>query len=175
MNLKTKTIIDYSLFRKFYIFKKVRSKTFVFFSWLNIVVTLTIIGATYFNFISTLPFIVLLVVQSIIISIYLIFNYYRLQSSYNYEANKIGQSISYHFLEDYFRVVYDNEKSKNYVIVKYEDLKEVHEFSNYFFITTLRGVTYIILKGVYDGGDDLVLADFLKKIIGLKFKKIRLI
>jgi hypothetical protein len=175
MNLKTKTIIDYSLFRKFYVFKKVRSKTFGFFLWLNIIAVLIVVVANNLNFINTITLTILIILQILIILIYLIFNYYRLQSSYNYEANKIGQIINYHFLEDYFKVVYDNERSKNYVIVKYEDLKEVHEFNNYFFITTLKGVTYIILKGIYEGGDDLILVDFLKKIIGLEFKKVRFI
>ena len=147
----------------------------MFFLWLNIFATLIIVAANYLNFIATLTLIIMITLQILIILIYITFNYYRLQSSYNYEANKIGQVINYHFLEDHFKVVYDNEKSKNYALVKYEDLKEVHEFTNYFFITTLKGVTYIILKGIYDGGDDLLLVDFLKKIIGLKFKKVRLI
>lgn len=173
MNIKTQTIIDYSLFRKFFIFKKIRSKTFIFFLIFNVLMFTTIYLANQFGILNLVSTIILSVIQLLIISIYVIFNYYRLESTFKYEANKIGQIINYHFTDDNIKIYFETNKNETYALVKYEDLYKVYDFQHHLYIMNNKNVTYIITKGMYDGGSDLDLIDFLRKIIGLKYKKVR--
>jgi hypothetical protein len=94
-----------------------------------------------------------------------------LQSTFSFEASRIGQIISYHFTEDYFKVSFEKSPNESYALVKYEDLEKVYEFNKHLYLITNKDVTYIITKGVYDGGSDQNLIDFLRKIIGLKYIK----
>jgi hypothetical protein len=94
-----------------------------------------------------------------------------LQSTFSFEASRIGQIISYHFTEDYFKVNFEKSPNQSYALVKYEDLEKVYEFNNYLYLVTNKDVTYIITKGVYDGGNDEVLVEYLKRIIGLIYIK----
>jgi hypothetical protein len=171
MNIKTKTIIDYKLFKSFFIFKKIRTKSFIFFLFTNTI--LLLINSFFFIIDGSISFsaaIIYIIIFSII-SIYLAFNYIKLQSTFNFEASRIGQIISYHFTEDYFKVRFENSPNQSYALVKYEDLEKVYEFSDNLYLITNQDVTYIIIKGVYDGGNDELLIEFLKKIIGLKYIK----
>jgi hypothetical protein len=171
MNIKTKTIIDYKLFKSFFIFKKIRAKSFIFFLTINIFLLLI---NSFFLIISdnfSFSFIVVYIIIFSIISIYLAFNYIKLQSTFSFEASRIGQIISYHFTEDYFKVNFEKSPNQSYALVKYEDLEKVYEFNNYLYLVTNKDVTYIITKGVYDGGNDEVLVEYLKRIIGLIYIK----
>jgi hypothetical protein len=171
MNIKTKTIIDYKLFRAFFIFKKVRSGSFISFiilnSFLLLINTFLLINSNE----SIVRILSIYLIISFVIFIYLAFNYIRLQSTFSFEASRIGQIISYHFTEDYFKVSFEKSPNESYALVKYEDLEKVYEFNKHLYLITNKDVTYIITKGVYDGGSDQNLIDFLRKIIGLKYIK----
>jgi hypothetical protein len=171
MNIKTKTIIDYKLFKSFFIFKKVRTRSFIFFLVINTI--LILINSFFLILNNNISFNVITVYLFIfsIISIYLAFNYIKLQSTFSFEASRIGQIISYHFTEDYFKVSFEKSPNQSYALVKYEDLEIVYEFVNYLYLITNKDVTYIVNKGVYDGGDDQALVEFLRRIIGLKYIK----
>lgn len=174
MNIKSQTIIDYALFRKYFIFKKLRSKTFTFFIILNLVWFLATFIIIYFDVANLITDIVLLLLQTLFITIYLVFNFFRLESTFNYESSNIGQIINYHFTDDHIKVYYEKNKSEGFVLVKYEDLAKIYEFSNHIFIVTSSLVTYVVTKGSYDGGDDKTLMEFFGKIIGLQIKKVRI-
>ena len=171
MNIKTKTIIDYKLFRAFFIFKKIRSGSFISFiilnSFLLLINTFLLINSNE----SIVRILSIYLIISFVIFIYLAFNYIRLQSTFSFEASRIGQIISYHFTEDYFKVSFEKSPNESYALVKYEDLEKVYEFNKHLYLITNKDVTYIITKGVYDGGSDQNLIDFLRKIIGLKYIK----
>jgi hypothetical protein len=68
-------------------------------------------------------------------------------------------------------VSFEKSPNESYALVKYEDLERVYEFSNHIYLITNKDVTYIITKGIYDGGSDQNLIEFLRKIIGLKYIK----
>lgn len=171
MNIKTKTIIDYKLFRTFFIFKKVRSGSFASFLVLNLFIIIANTAALFIGNGNLIQIIVVYIIILFISSVYIVFNYIRLQSTFNFEANRIGQLISYHFTDDQFKVSFEKSPNQSYALVKYEDLEKVYEFQNYIYIITNKDVTYIITKGVYDGGTDGDLTSFLKKIIGIKYIK----
>jgi hypothetical protein len=171
MNIKTQTIIDYKLFKSFFIFKKIRSTSFIIFFLLNFLILMVNLILLLFNLAEPIQVIVNFLVIILLITIYLVFNYIRLQSTFNYEAARIGQIISYQFSDDYFRVSFEKSPNQSYALVKYEDLDKVYEFSNYLYIVSNKDVTYIINKGMYEGGTDQDLIKFLKSIIGLKYIK----
>lgn len=171
MNIKTKTIIDYKLFKAFFIFKKIRSGSFISFLALNAFLLLINTFLLIYNNESLIRIILIYFIIIFVISIYLAFNYIRLQSTFSFEASRIGQIISYHFTDDYFKVNFEKSQNDSYALVKYEDLEKVYEFNNHLYLITNRDVTYIITKGIYDGGSDQSLIEFLKKIIGLKYIK----
>jgi hypothetical protein len=171
MNIKTKTIIDYKLFRAFFIFKKVRSGSFISFMVLNTFLLLINTFLLASNNESIIRILLIYLIICFVIVIYFVFNYIRLQSTFNFEASRIGQIISYHFTEDHFKVSFEKSPNESYALVKYEDLERVYEFSNHIYLITNKDVTYIITKGIYDGGGDQNLIEFLRKIIGLKYIK----
>jgi hypothetical protein len=171
MNIKTKTIIDYKLFKAFYVFKKVRSGSFKFFLALNILLLLLNTFLLVSNNENIIRILLIYLIIIFVVTIYLIFNYIRLQSTFSFEASRIGQIISYHFTEDYFKVNFEKSPNESYALVKYEDLEKVYEFNNHLYLITNKDVTYIITKGIYDGGSDESLIEFLRKIIGLKYIK----
>jgi hypothetical protein len=171
MNIKTKTIIDYKLFKAFFIFKKLRSGSFISFFVLNTFLFLINTLLLFVNNESIIRILLIYFVIVFVVTIYIAFNYIRLQSTFSFEASRIGQIISYHFTEDYFKVNFEKSTNESYALVKYEDLEKVYEFRNHLYLITNKDVTYIITKGVYDGGSDKILIDFFKKIIGLKYIK----
>jgi hypothetical protein len=171
MNIKTKTIIDYKLFKAFFIFKKLRSSSFISFIVLNAFLLALNTFLLITNKDSPVRVIAIYLIIGFVVGIYLIFNYIRLQSTFSFETSRIGQIISYHFTEDHFKVNFEKSPNQSYALVKYEDLEKVYEFRNHLYLITDKDVTYIITKGVYDGGNDKVLIDYLRKIIGLKYIK----
>jgi hypothetical protein len=171
MDIKTKTIIDYNLFKSYFIFKKVRARSFISFFIVNAILLLINTLLLVFNNEVLISALVVYIFIIFIIIIYLAFNYIKLQSTFSFEASRIGQIISYQFTEDYFKVKFERSPNQSYALVKYEDLEKVYEFNNHLYIVTNKDVTYIITKGIYDGGNDDKLIEFLKKIIGLKYIK----
>jgi hypothetical protein len=171
MNITTKTIIDYKLFKAFFIFKKVRSSSFISFMVLNVFLLFINTFLLITNNESIARILIIYLIIGFVIAVYISFNYIRLQSTFSFEASRIGQIISYHFTEDYFKVNFEKSPNQSYALVKYEDLEKVYEFSNHLYLITNKDVTYIITKGVYDGGSDKILIDFLRKIIGIKYIK----